>query len=82
MIILPRQALFKKKLAAALKSNFATIDSITRETLLPVINVGLTVDDIFGTDEADEILTALALEDDAPIMFESGTIVSNIFSLL
>lgn len=39
------------------------------------------MEDIFGTDEADEILTALALEDDAPIMFESGTIVSNIFTL-
>lgn len=68
-----RHDLLKSRVSAALRGPFREEDQVTRELLLPEINVGLPLDDIFGPDEADEILGQLHDED--VIMYTDGVVV-------
>lgn len=61
------------------QSKFSGAEEITRDSLLPDVNMGMPTDELFGASEADEILTAMASEN--MIMYDAGVVVS-LFPLL
>jgi DNA replication licensing factor MCM3 len=63
---------FRSRVAASFQKNFASEDSISLEALLPIINEGLQIDDLFGTDDAIAILNKM--NDENLIMFAEGTV--------
>ena len=67
-----RTALFRQKVARAFSGPFATADEVTRETLLPEINAGLPTEEMFGSQEADRILTMM--NDANDVMFSEGVV--------
>lgn len=56
------------------KGTFGTLDEMTREAMLPELNLGLPSAELFSTQEADRLLTDLA-EDTNDIMFENGLVI-------
>lgn len=72
-LFLRRHDLLKSRLSAALRGTFREEEQVTRELLLPELNVGLPLDEIFGPDEADEILAQLHEED--VVMYTDGVVV-------
>ena len=62
-----RAALFRRRVANVFSGRFADTDEVTRETLLPEINLGLPVADLFSAQEADRFLQIM--NDDNKIMF-------------
>lgn len=48
--------LFKTRLATAMREKFAEEEAFSRDALLPEINVGLPLEQLFGVREADTIL--------------------------
>lgn len=65
---------FRTRVATSFQQNFASEDSISLEAMLPIINEGLPIDQLFGTDDATTILNDM--NDENLIMFAEGTVVS------
>lgn len=48
--------MFKTRLATAMREKFADEEAFSRDALLPELNEGLPVEELFGVREADAIL--------------------------
>ena len=72
LIHLCSAALFRTRVAAAFAGPFANNDEITRETLLPEINMGLPAEELFGTLEAERYLTVM--NDANQLMWSEGVV--------
>lgn len=54
-----REKLFRQRMAAALRGKFAEYEAIPKEELLPELNEGLPIEDLFDSAEADLAFNAM-----------------------
>jgi DNA replication licensing factor MCM3 len=52
--------MFKTRLATAMREKFADEEAFSRDALLPELNEGLPIEELFGTQEATTILEEMA----------------------
>lgn len=71
-LVTSRANLFKTRLAAALREQFADEEAFTRDALLPVINEGLPVERLYSIMEADAILTDMQSRNE--VYFSEGIV--------
>lgn len=64
--------LFKTRLATAMHDKFADDEAFSRDALLPELNMGLPVDQLFGVREADAILQEMQERNE--IFFSDGIV--------
>lgn len=70
-----RFKLFQSRLAAVRKSDaFKDTDELTLDELMEPLNGGLEIAQLFGRAEVEELLSALAAQDDAVITFDAGVL--------
>ena len=67
-----RLQLFRTRLAAALRGRFAEDEAFGKDILMPVINEGLPVEELFGTQEAELVLNEMQERNE--IFYSEGTI--------
>lgn len=72
--VLHRSALFRTRFAAVRKTTFKHRDEVALTEMLPALNEGLPLDDVFSTAQATELFDALAQEN--IVMLEGGVVVS------
>lgn len=65
---------FKTRVARVFKTHLAGEDAISKDDLLPAVNEGLPVNDVFGSAEAHTMLERLS--DDNVLMYSGDMIVS------
>lgn len=71
-----RFALFKQRYASAMNSTFKSHTEVLFEDLLPALNEGLDLGDVFGNTEAQDALTTMSNQDNAILMFDADVVVS------
>jgi DNA replication licensing factor MCM3 len=67
-----RAELFRTRLALALRGKFAEDEAFSKEDLLPEINEGLPVEELFGSAEAELVL--LDMQEKNQIFYSEGIV--------
>ena len=67
-----RARLFRQRLATAMRGRFAEEEAFSKEALLPEINMGVPVEELFGSSEAELVLADMQEKNE--IFFSEGIV--------
>lgn len=65
---------FRSRVATTFQGAFFGVDTISLETLLPEVNRGLPMDQLFGTEDAEQVLKLM--NDANDLMYSDQIVVS------